>query len=318
MDTWYFETSAVNHFANEHTVEEALATKRLQLHKGRDWRISPVTIWEVLMTSDSDERDRIIRYCQHLFSRELLPNPSELIVPYIEKGMPQYEPDFENNSTSRLADTWRSVVDDRRQSISFDHQELKARISATQELTKDLYKVIKSQEVVIRSSDSHAGLDYTLHNLVNELPFVKSGEPVSSEQRLHYRVALHFIIVILCAEVDFENGPIKEFWKKRKIDSTADRIYYVVTKLPELVYRGPFILMAYMAVAQAQKKYSRGLWHDCLHCVYLPYVSYLFTTDEHFDVLRRNLPLPLALKVQNFSKIRTVKQPLGIFGVENT
>ena len=34
MEIWYFETSAVNFFMEGHSVEDALATKQLQLSKG--------------------------------------------------------------------------------------------------------------------------------------------------------------------------------------------------------------------------------------------------------------------------------------------
>lgn len=57
MEIWYLETSAVNFFMENRTVDDALATKQLQLNKGRDWRMSPVTLWEILMTSDEVLRE---------------------------------------------------------------------------------------------------------------------------------------------------------------------------------------------------------------------------------------------------------------------
>lgn len=33
-------------------------------------------------------------------------------------------------------------------------------------------------------------------------------------------------------------------------------------------------------------KTGRGLFHDSLHCIYLPFVDFLFTADNHFIALR--------------------------------
>ena len=38
MEIWYFETSAVNELMKTLSVEDAIATKNLQLQKGREWR----------------------------------------------------------------------------------------------------------------------------------------------------------------------------------------------------------------------------------------------------------------------------------------
>lgn len=109
MKIWYFETSAVNELMNRLTLEDALATKQLQLDKGREWRISPVTLWEILMTSAEERRDDIVYFCQHLFNRELMPAPSELIISYIEQGMPLLETERPLISNTQIAQTWREV-----------------------------------------------------------------------------------------------------------------------------------------------------------------------------------------------------------------
>jgi hypothetical protein len=83
MEIWYFETSAVNAFMEGRSVEDALATRQLQLTKGRDWCLSPVTLWEILMTSDEVRREQILYFCQHLFSQDLLPSPPELDISII-------------------------------------------------------------------------------------------------------------------------------------------------------------------------------------------------------------------------------------------
>jgi len=242
MEIWYFETSAVNFLMQSLSVEDALATKQLQLNKGRDWRLSSVTLWEILMTSDEVRREEILYFCQHLFGRELLPSPAELIVPYIRQGMPKVENFRELKSTSKMGDVWRDLIDDRNKTFIIDHRDLRERAKSIQLFTKNVHELIKYGELVIGSDKVFSGLDCSLSSLVKELPFIKAGEPVSAEQLLGYKVALYYIIIILCAEADFDNEPIKDFWQKLGIDSTEDRISYVLKDLPTLVHRGRFVL----------------------------------------------------------------------------
>ena len=50
---FYFETSALNSFATGRTIQDAIATKALQNIKGRGWYLSPVVLWELLLTYDT-------------------------------------------------------------------------------------------------------------------------------------------------------------------------------------------------------------------------------------------------------------------------
>ena len=81
---FYLETSAVNYLADRFIYTDAIATKDLQLTKGNIWYLSPVTLWEIMLTSDKERRERIIFYCQHLFHEKLLNSPSEFIINYLK------------------------------------------------------------------------------------------------------------------------------------------------------------------------------------------------------------------------------------------
>lgn len=71
----YFETSAINFFAKKHTIDDAIATKAFQKIRGRVWCISPVTLWEIMLTANDSQKEDLIYFCQHLFDEELLPSP---------------------------------------------------------------------------------------------------------------------------------------------------------------------------------------------------------------------------------------------------
>ncbi|NOY47453.1 MAG: hypothetical protein GXO84_04515 [Chlorobi bacterium] len=316
MEIWYFETSALNEFMKGRTVEDALATKQLQLNKGREWRLSPVTLWEILMTSDEMRREEIIYFCQHLFSRELLPSPAELIIPWIEQGMPNIEIQRELKSNTVIAKVWKELVDDRKQTFKMDHEDLKSKVKLFQSVTKDIHSIINNKDYIISSNEKFSGLDFTVSNLVKELPFVKAGDVISKDETLAYKVSLFYIMYILCAEVELENEVIMNFWKRRGIDSTLDRILYVVKELPELVHRGPFIMMSYMTIAQSDGKHSRGVWYDSLHAVYITYVDKIFTSDDHFRGLREVIPAPiLKYKVHHLDEVTFTNHSANMFGV---
>lgn len=302
-----------------HSVEDALATKQLQLNKGRDWRLSSVTLWEILMTSNEARREEIIYFCQHLFGRELLPSPAELIVSYILQGMPKEEKVRELKSTSSIAEVWRDLVDDRNKTFILDHEDIKRRAKLIQSHTKDVHELIKHGDLIIAPDKSFSGLDSSLSNLVKELPFIKAGEPTTKEQLLTYKVALYYIMMILCAEAELDNEPIKDFWRKLGIDSTAERIFYVLREIPTIVHRGPFAVMACMTISQASGKYPRGVWLDSMHSIYMTYADKIFTTDGHFQGLRDIIPEPvLQQKIHHMSEVELTHHNINQFGVSHT
>lgn len=319
MEIWYLDTSAINYFVKSNSIEDTLATKQLQLNKGREWRISPINLWEILMTSDEQTRNNIIFYCQCLFSKKLLPSPGELIIPYIEQGMPRAEKVRELVSNTTMARKWKDLVDDRKDILAVDHQELTKRVKLMQAASRDIHKIIKKDDLLLESSESFAGTDLYLSHLVNELPFIKAGEPVTKEDRKLYKVSLYYILLILCAEADLDNKVINDFWLSKGINSTIDRIFYVVRELPTLVHRGPFCLMTYMTIAQASEKFSRGLWYDSLHSIYLSYVDKFFTNDDHFKGFRKVVPEGiLKMKIHHMDEVTVSHHPYDQFGIRAT
>lgn len=319
MEIWYFETSAVNFLMESLSVDSALATKQLQLNKGRYWRLSTVTLWEILMTSNEVRREEIIYFCQHLFCRELLPSPAELIVPYIRQGMPKIEKERELKSNSSIAEVWRDLVDDRNKTFVLDHEDVKRRVKLIQSNTKNVHELIKHGDLVIASDKSFSGLDCSLSNLIKEIPFIKAGEPTTKEQLLAYKVALYYIIMILCAEVELVNEPIKDYWREIGIDSTEDRIIYILREIPTIIQRGPFAVMACMTISQASGKYPRGVWLDSMHSIYITYADKIFTTDGHFQGLRDIIPEPvLQQKIHHLNEVELIHHDINQFGVPHT
>ncbi len=277
---------------------DALATRILQQNKGRDWRISPACLWEILTTKNDQRKEQLLAFSQNLFSREILPSVSELIVEFVEQGMPLQGPIRSLTSQGMLAKTWRDIVDDRSRTFVYDKTEIRHRIKSIQNLTKVAHGITRNSSSVLPGMDDVAGMDAMLNSMVNQLPFVLAGEPLTNDDRHTYKLSIFFILHLFCSELEIENHPIQNYWGKVGIDSIEDRIVYVIEHLTGLVHRGPFLMMALMSKAQSNSngKYSRGVWFDCMHSVYLSYVSAFFTTDAHFNSLQKDVPHPVLTK----------------------
>src|SRR5206468_1212613 len=120
LQRFYFETSALNAFANGRNAQDAIATKALQNTKGRGWYLSPVVLWEVMLTSDEATRESLITFAQHLFESDLLPSPEELIIRYVGSGCPKVEQEYPLVSTGSFAAAWRDICAIKEKTLIFD------------------------------------------------------------------------------------------------------------------------------------------------------------------------------------------------------
>ena len=281
----YFETSAVNHMAELFTWRDAVATKERQAEKGNKYYLSPVTIWEILLTSDHHKRETLIFYCQHLFHEELAASPSELIVEYINNGCPNIEKQRNLASKLPMGQVWKNIVEDKRSTFIFDKENLKIKTKLLRDTSKAMAKLVLPIAAGESVGDGHLKAVADLVELISKKEGFDSKEPHDVIRRL----ALLFIIYILCLETDLDISPVTDFWKDQKVDEMIERVAYVLQELPILTIRGPFIQMALMAYSQTFSigiKPSRGLFLDCLHSIYLTYMDVFLTQDEHFKVLR--------------------------------
>lgn len=281
-----------------------LATKNLQISKGRDWRISPTSIWEILLTTDSKQREIILEFCQHLFSRKLLPSPDDLIIGFIKSRMLLAEPRRSLDSTSELATTWAEMVDDKRKTFKYDKELFMKKSNFLRYFVKTIYSIVNDEEVILGPFTLHGNFDITLGYLVREAAKIDGNMQLNKEEMRFYKISLFYAIMILCSEVEMENHSTKMYWEKLEKKLTWERIEYIVYKIPTIIWRGPFVLMAYMTLSQTDQKYSRGLWFDCLHSVYITYVDSFFTNDKHFVKLREQIPDPrLQMKIMHMEEM---------------
>jgi len=305
---FYFETSAVNYLVDRFNWKDALATKGLQSSKGNIWYISPVTIWEILLTNDLDRREKIIFYCQHLFHERLINSPSEFIIQYLDQGCPRVQEKIDFHSKLLINHTWKDICLNKSKTFVYEHDSLKERFKYFQKLSKQLDKIINRVILdLLIINEEHYLQDFVNVIFKNIEKDLKYSDP-------HYnkviKIAILFVFFIFCLEAEFDNRPIVEYWKKTGIDDSMERYVYLLNKYPDIITRGPFYHMAIMAFHQISlgQISNRGLFMDCLHSLYIPYTDIFITNDLHFKSLRDKNLNPNFSKVIHISEIEFVTE----------
>ena len=293
----YFETSALNYISKGRSFADAIATKGLQNFKGNRWYISSVTIWEILLKQDDSNREKIIHFAQHLFESDLLPSPEEIIVTYLKAGCPICENPYRFVSYTPMAEAWKDICSNKAKTLHFDKDELSKRVQIIRELSKHLHKLIRNQDFNIVNNSDCIITEIGLQSIISNLSFVRQEAELDNEEKSLYKISIFYILTILCAEISLDSETIRKFWKNVGIDSTYERLQYLLSNHEVLVHRGPFLEMALMTYYQTKNKFSRGVLFDSFHAVYLPYIDYLFTTDNHFRKLRQGVEYPNYLKI---------------------
>lgn len=309
----YWETSAVNYMADNFGWNDAIATKGLQKVKRNRYYLSPVTIWEILLTTDELRKEQIIFYSQHLFHEKLISFPSELIINYIKQGCPLYERKYDFHSKLPMAKTWENLCTDTRLTFTYEKDKLKEISKLVQKTSKQLSKIINRIILDIHSKDQEYQYQLLLEVYHKSLKDPKRSADIDSVKI--QKIAMLFILYILCLEIDLDNSAINEFWKQKGIHKTFSRFEYLLHNYEILIYRGPFAEMALMAYIQISNgiKSNRGLFFDCLHCIYLPYVDFFITKDDHFKRLRENSNHILFSRIVHINELKIVTHNRQIF-----
>jgi hypothetical protein len=312
-EVWYFDTSAVNYLQKQLSVGDAIATKAFQEVRSREWRLSPVTIGEILLTKDVVKRESLIYFCQHLFFRELMPSPEEMLIAYIEAGCPLEETRYPLVSKLDVAVTWRALCDVKDKTFIYDQSQLERQRKGFAAVLKDFRQLVRYRGLNVPDNLDKSLRAANLQQLLLSLPPFKDSKDVSADDVEVNRVALYLLLVILVAGAALDPKPIDAFWQRRGIGkSTRDRIDYALANCWLLTIRGPLLATASMLVSQVKgpQRLSRGLYFDCMQCTYLPYVDTLFTTDKHFSALRAaRVKVPMFRRIKLLDELQFVRHP---------
>lgn len=285
----YFETSALNSFADKHTIQDAIATKAFQNVRGRGWYLSPVVLWEVLLTSNEEDRERLIHFAQHLFEPDLLPSPEELIVRYIETGCPGVEREYHLTSNGVFSSAWRDICQIKEKTLIYDQPLIAQKTNVLREIARLVNDFVKFGAIDITAKPGIAGLQVSVQQVLDRFNVIPPELKEIPDAVRHFRLVAFFIILVLCTGASIEGQIIEAFWSKRSINRIDERIEFIFGTHPELVFQGPFQQIAFMTGFQSVGKFSRGVYFDSLHTVYSIYSDLMISADSHFRTFRDEL-----------------------------
>lgn len=304
----YFETSALNRFAATHNIQDAIATKAFQNARGRGWYLSPVVLWEILLTSKEDHREKIIHFAQHLFEPDLLPSPEELAIRYIEEGCPVEEKEYHLSSKGLFSAAWRDICAIKEQTLIYDPDAIAIKTRALREIGRLLHEFFKFGAIDISEQPGLVGLQVSIQQLLQRFNLIPEEHKEIPAAVRHYRLVAFYILLILCAGASIEREIVEDFWRKRSINRMDERIEYIFSRHPELIRRGPFQQIAFMTGFQSAHKFSRGVYFDSLHTVYSVYSDLMISADGHFRMFRDELieDFPFLEKIQHYDEIEFI------------
>lgn len=301
----YFETSALNAYAEGRTVHDAIATKAFQNLKGRGFFLSPVALWEVILTSDEITREKLIHFAQHQFEPDLLPSPEELIVNYVKSGCPLIEPEYPLVSTGFFSGPWRDICAIKEKTLIFNAELIQKKTSVLREIARLFHQFTSFNTLDISAKPGIARLQVSVQQILDRHSVIPAAYKEDYETVRHLRLVTFFILLVLCAGASLEEDVIENFWKKQGARTMQERIDMVFSSFPQLVFQGPFNQIAHMAHFQGVGKFSRGVYFDCLHAVYSLYADMLISADEHFRIFREKLrdSAPHVSKIHHFDEL---------------
>lgn len=286
----YFETSAMNYFFDNRTIADAIATKAFQNINGRGWYISPVVLWEMLLTTNENRRENLLYFSQHLFQEDLLPSLEELIVKYIESGCPHEQTRYPLISQGFFSEPWRDICQIKEKTLYFDHEYFVDKTRIVRDIVKNIHHFIKYQSIDLSNNYQAVSHQLAIQEILDRFNLVPDELKDTPEAIKHFRLVVFYILLILCIGMSLDNSVIEDFWNKAGVRrNVKERMEYIFVSYPELVVRGPFQPIAFMTAYQSKNKYSRGVYFDSLHVMYSVYTEMVISADEHFRIYRENI-----------------------------
>jgi len=283
----YFETSSVNYlsdliFSNPNF--GSLATKKLQIEKGRKWQISNVTLWEIFLTKDENRRYDLFDFSRCLFYDTLICSPEEIIVNYLKNGCPKIEKQYELDSKALFAKEWTFACKnldyvfqpDRELFESFTkHLRFLGEYFVKSSKGYMLKPISQLDEVSAKISSSY--LKYIYERILK----LRNNE-INDEIRNYIGYSMQVVMIILCFGIGFDQQTIENFWNTDREIEPLERLELCVDRFPGIFFRGPLSNITKMILLQSKNKTGRGMYFDSLQSIYTTYSDMFVTNDEHF------------------------------------
>lgn len=288
MTTWYFETSGFNHLLKSIDFESFLNTRDLQKLKGNELYVSPITLWEIMLTSDDFNSDFLVYSAQNLFSKKLLATPTEIIIRYLRNSYPENKINYDIHTDLELGRIWSKMTTDNSVKFKYDKTRLKEKTSLIRKISNNLPSIISG------SVEENNSFLFNISKIVGVYYecFRDDGFLPSSsgyDKEVLFKLVILFAMLFFLLRMDFDSRVIESFWEGEGVasDNPTKMLIHLFESYPALFKIGPLIEMAVMAYNQVKLgNTNRGLLLDCYHMIYAPYVNWIVTGDMGFDNLK--------------------------------
>lgn len=280
---YYLETSAVNRLADDFDDFDFL--NFLQRALKIDFCVSSVVLWEILLNSSTSRKEQLLFWLQSASSSYMLKSPSEILVAYLEAGLPIKDRKafwYDRSSKQNIARVWAKIHRKTDRTLLGDLEELKERTAPLRQLSK-----LHTSLLDAMTDPSQEGYeDDYFHGAMQQLAgILKSDDFVKNHER-EVKTSLILAFYLVAIGVDLDNSPIQEFWatKHGDVSDPFERLEILISQYPKLFVRGPIAEMSLMMDIQTARlrNANRGMIHDSLHTIYCYYSDNFITNDAHF------------------------------------
>lgn len=284
---FYFETSAVNYIADmifNNPDFGSLATRKLQIEKGRKWQISNVALWEIFLTKDEDRRYYLFDLSRCLFYEKLISSPEEIIINYIISGCPRIEKQYELDSKGTFSAEWTKACNNLDFAFHPDNKQLEDITNHFRFIGEYFVKSAKGYRLVSVKEIDHfsdkidgAFLKSSYNRLLEQ-----AGHPVDESFMEFIGFSMQVVLLILCYGIGFDHLTIENYWNKSRKIEPLERLSIAIEKFPAIFFRGPLANITKMMILQSNNKTGRGMYFDSLQSIYTTYSDIFLTNDNHF------------------------------------
>jgi hypothetical protein len=300
---YYFETSAAEFLTKVMRGMDAIATKTLQQSKGNCWSISSIVLWETMQIPDFKDYDSALYMISALFDDKLIKSPTEIIIDYIN-NVP-ISRDYELETKSAIGISWRRACLDKSFSFNIHGSEFL-------EITKMIKMYSRYLPFVCgirRQSEQSVPNAIAEIKEVVDTRYIKifndNAPALVSQLR---KLCMYVVLVSICYGIDISEDVIDEYWSDKNIDHPIDRFNHISQNYRLLFSYGPVWNIANCIYSQCVnvERAGRGVYHDGLHSVYLPFFDFFITADEHFVELRERVTKDMKEKL--YRKIYHIRE----------
>ena len=258
----------------------------------------------MFLTNNKDRRTELFDFSRCIFHENLMPSIEELLINYINNGLPTIERRYKLKSKSLFGKEWNKACRNLDFFFEPDIDTLKKHTEYYRFFGEYFVKTNNGYSLNFDEKISVDDKELDLKKIEDAFHFYTKNldKDWFNENEKYIHLSFKLVIAILCYGINFDQKTTEAYWENKRIENPIDRINYVVKNIPDIFTRGPIANITKMILSQANSKSTRGVYFDALHSIYIAYSDLYFSDDEHFNNLKE-INDPNMLKIKKTSDL---------------